>query len=150
MHTKLMAILAALVPFLAAASAASAQQQDSVTQSTADVDQIPGNISIIRQNGNTNTATIEQQAILGASYANAASIQQNGAGSIASITQKSGSQLAAGIAQFGNNETATITQQGGTNLGVQINQYSNGASVGVTQFGGTGTPNGPPISIKQF
>ena len=133
---------------LLAAAPAFAQQQDSVTQST-EVDQIPGNFSIIQQTGNNNTAGVEQQAILGANHANAASIQQNGSGNTATVTQKNGSQFAAGIAQYGNNETATVTQQNGSNLGVQINQYNNGASVGVTQFG-TGTPGAPPITIKQF
>lgn len=124
-------------------------EEDSIVQSTAGVDQIPGNLAIIRQNGNANTASVEQEAILGAAYANAASIQQNGAGGNAGITQRNGSQLAAGIAQYGNNDTAVITQQNGTNLGVQINQYSNGASISVTQSG-VGTPNGAPIVIKQF
>lgn len=134
---------------LALSAAPAFAQQDSVMQSAAGVDQIPGNISTIRQNGDTNTASVEQQAILGAGYANSASIQQNGSGGNASITQKNGSQFGAGIAQYGNNETATVTQQNGTNLGVQINQYNNGASVGVTQFG-AGVPNGAPITIKQF
>ena len=131
------------------AAAPAFAQQDGVTQSTADVDQIPGNTSTIHQNGNNNAAGVEQQAILGANYANAAAIQQNGSGNTASITQKNGSQFAAGVAQYGNNETATVTQQNGSNLGVQINQYNSGASVGVTQFG-TGTPGAPPITIKQF
>ena len=124
-------------------------QEDRVTQSPAEADQIPGNIAIVKQSGSANSALVEQQAILGAGYANAASIQQFGSDGSASITQKNGSQLAAGIAQYGTNETATVTQQNGANLGVQINQYSNGASIGVTQSG-TGTPNGPPIVIRQF
>ena len=134
---------------LVARTAPTFAQEDSVMRSTAEVDQIPGNIAIVKQSGSANTAIAEQEAILGAGYANAASILQYGAGGNASITQKNGSQLAAGIAQYGANETATVTQQNGTNLGVQIFQYSNGASIGVTQSG-AGAPNGPPIVIKQF
>jgi hypothetical protein len=120
--------------------------QVGVTCGTAQVDQIPGNISTIRQSGNSNTASVEQQAILGA-YANAASIQQNGTGDNASLTQK-GSQNAVGLAQNGNNQTASIGQNG-TNLGLQINQYGNGTSIGVTQFG-TGSPSAAPVTINTF
>jgi hypothetical protein len=139
----------AVLGLLIAGTMPAVAQEDTVAQSTAEVDQIPGNIAIVRQSGGANSAVVEQQAILGAAYANAASIQQSGSSGSASITQKNGSQLAAGIAQYGTNETATVTQQNGTNLGVQINQYSNGASIGVAQSG-MGTPNGPPIVIKQF
>lgn len=147
MHRRFKTIPAASLALLLAAGTAAIAQQNSSTQSIADVDQIPGNVTIIQQNGNTNTATIEQQAILGASYANAASIQQNGTGGSASVSQQ-GQQNAAGILQNGIGDKAAV-QQNGSNLGVQINQYSNGLSATVTQFG-TGTPNGPPISIKQF
>jgi curlin associated repeat protein len=148
--------LAALVGVLFSSGVATAFGQDlsnpvgcaqaGVTCGSALVDQIPGNIATIQQNGNTNTANVEQQAILGA-YANAASIQQNGVGDDARVSQK-GSQNAAGIAQYGSNETAAVGQNG-TNLGVQINQYGNGGSIGVTQFG-TGAAGAPPITIKQF
>jgi Curlin associated repeat len=120
--------------------------QAGVTCGSALVDQIPGNIAMIRQNGASSTANIEQQAILG-SYANAASIRQNGDGDNASVSQK-GSQNAAGIAQYGSNDTAAVGQNG-TDLGVQIKQYGNGSSIGVTQFG-TGAAGAPPITIKQF
>ena len=146
--------IVAAVALLASAHLVSADEmsailgcgQAGVTCGPASVDQIPGSIATIQQNGNSNTANVEQQAILGA-YANAASIQQNGVGDAAGVTQK-GSQNAAGVAQYGSNETAAV-EQNGTNLGVQINQYGNGSSIGVTQFG-TGAAGAPPITIKQF
>ncbi len=120
---------------------------DDLITGTANVDQVPGNIAVIQQYGNSNTAGIEQQAILGATYANEAVIQQHGTGGTASVTQQ-GQQNAAGIAQYGTNDKASATQNG-TNLGVQINQYGIGASIAVTQFG-TGTPGVAPLTIKQF
>lgn len=121
---------------------------DTMTMGPANVDQIPGNISIIQQQNNGNTASIEQRAIMGAAYANEAVIQQYGTGGSASVTQQQGQQNAAGIAQYGASEKASVTQNG-SNLGVQIMQYSNGASIAVTQFG-PGAPGAAPITIKQF
>ena len=121
---------------------------DTMTMGSANVDQIPGNIAVIQQQNNRNTASIEQQAILGAAYANEAVIKQYGIGGSASVTQTQGQQNAAGIAQYGNNEKASVTQNG-TNLGVQINQYTNGASIAVTQSG-TSAPGAAPVTIKQF
>jgi hypothetical protein len=121
---------------------------DTTTTGPANVDQIPGNIAVIQQQNNGNTASIEQQAILGATYANEAVIQQYGTGGIASVTQQQGQQNAAGIAQYGIGDKASATQNG-TNLGVQITQYSNGASIAVTQFG-AGAPGAAPVTIKQY
>jgi hypothetical protein len=124
-----------------------AAADDTMTTGPANVDQIPGNIAVIQQQGNGNTANIEQQAILGAAYANEAVIQQYGIGGSAGVLQQ-GQQNAAGIAQYGTGDKASTTQNG-TNLGVQIIQYSNGASIAVTQFG-TGAPGAAPVTIKQF
>ncbi len=146
MHPRLKTIPAAGLALLLAAAGPAFAQTDSVTQSTANVDQIPGNIATIQQNGASNSASVEQQAILGASYANATLIQQNSTGGSASVVQQ-GQQNAAGIMQGGAGDKATV-QQNGSNLGVQINQYSNNLSISVQQFG-TGTPNGAPITIKQ-
>ena len=63
------------------AGTAPAFAQQSVTYPTVDVQQIPGNISSIGQTGSANAASVEQQAILGAAYANSAQIQQNGCAS---------------------------------------------------------------------
>ena len=60
------------------AGTAPAFAQQSVTYPTVDMQQIPGNISSIGQTGSANAASVEQQAILGAAYANSAQIQQNG------------------------------------------------------------------------
>jgi hypothetical protein len=120
---------------------------DDVTQSTADVDQIAGNLVTIQQNGNRNAASVEQQAILGATHANAVSIQQYANDGFATVTQQ-GERNAAGIAQYANGDKAEVEQHG-VNLGVQINQYTPNASISIKQFG-TGTLNGQPITIKQF
>ena len=95
---------------------------DTMTMGPANVDQIPGNIAIIQQQNNRNTASIEQQAILGAAYANEAVIKQYGIGGSASVTQTQGQQNAAGIAQYGNNEKAKRhaerNEPGGSNQSV--------------------------------
>lgn len=96
----------------------------------------PGNVSVIQQNGSFGSASVEQQAILGA-YANVTVVQQDGLSDSANVTQ-TGSQNGTSVAQHGDNETATV-QQNGTNLNIQINQYGNGGVVGVTQTGSGGS-----------
>ena len=73
-------------------------------QSAADADQIPGNIAIVNQTGSANTASAEQQAILGAAYANAAQIQQNGSGGSAKSCSK--------VAEFRTHRPICRRQQG--------------------------------------
>jgi hypothetical protein len=138
---------AAISALILAIGAPALAHADGMMQSSADVDQIPGNIAIIRQSGVSDTAIIEQHAILGATYANAASIQQNGTSGSATVSQQ-GQQNAIGIAQYGIGDKVTATQNG-TNLGVQINQYSSNSSIGVTQYG-TNTQNVSPVTIKQY
>ena len=123
-------IFGGLIGGVACFSAAFAD--DTPTLGSANVDQIPGNIAVIQQQNNRNTASVEQQTILGAAYANVAVIQRYGLGGSASVTQQ-GQQNAAGIAQYGNGEKATVTQNGIT----------------VIQSG-TSAPGAPPITIKQF
>ncbi len=135
----------ALICVAALSGAASAQ--DIVLKGSANVDQIPGNIAIIQQQSGNNNASIEQKAILGATFANEAIIAQSGAGDSASVKQR-GQDNAAQIAQTSNNETATVKQYG-WNLGVQIIQSVPGSTVTVTQYG-TSTPGAPPITVKQF
>src|SRR5208337_688589 len=98
---------------------------------------ISGNMSTIHQSGSFNSASVEQQAILGA-YANVTSIQQNGVHDSATVTQTGSQNGVVGIAQNGSHETATVGQNG-ANLSVQINQSGTGSSIGVTQYG-TGMP----------
>ena len=111
----------------------------SASQSQANVDQISGNVSTIYQNGSANTASVEQQAILGG-YANVSSIKQTGDHDSASVTQ-SGSHDSVSIAQHGYGDTATV-QQNGSNLTAQVTQWSSGSSVGITQSGGWSTATG--------
>ena len=105
---------------------------DSVSQS-ANVDQINGNVSTIYQKGSANTASVEQQAILGG-YANVSKIVQTGDHDTANVTQ-SGSNDKVSIAQHGANDTATVVQDG-NGLAAHVVQWGNG-SVNVTQSGGT-------------
>ena len=104
-----------------------------------------GNFAAITQNGNSNTASVEQQAILGA-YAlgtNVTSISQSGSSNKASVNQ-AGSQDAVGIVQNGTDLTATVIQHG-SNDGAQIAQSGYGASVTVQQYG-----NGGGVTVKQL
>ena len=112
----------------------------------------PGNSMVLTQKGQSNSASVEQQAILGA-YANSATILQSGSGNIFGLTQ-TGGQNAAGISQSGSNNSATLSQPGGAsasisqsgnNLGVSVTQGQN-TTIGVAQFG-TGAAGAPPVSI---
>jgi hypothetical protein len=109
------------------------------------VDQIPGDTLVLQQSGSANSATIEQQAILGASHTNSVSIQQSGMNSCIDILQQ-GQQNNAAIIQSGNDDKI-IASQNGAGLGLQISQYGNNSSVGATQFG---TGGGIVISVRQF
>jgi hypothetical protein len=109
------------------------------------VDQIPGDTLVLQQSGSANSATIEQQAILGATYSNAISIQQSGANSSVNMVQQ-GQQNGAAIVQSGNSDQINAWQNG-TDLGLQISQYGNNSSIGVKQFG---TGGGVTVSVKQF
>lgn len=108
---------------------------------------VSGNISAIEQNGSFGSASVEQQAILGAP-ANVTSIQQNGIHDSAVVTQ-TGGQNATGITQTGNYNSLTLNQLGGASafvtqtgnsLGLNINQGQN-TFIGVSQSGsGAGVP----------
>jgi len=104
-----------------------------------------GNFAAITQNGSSNAASVEQQAIMGtyALGANVTSISQSGSSNKASVNQ-AGSQDAIGIVQNGTDLTATVVQHG-SNDSAQIPQSGYGASVTVQQYG-----NGGGVTVKQL
>lgn len=160
-HLRLSILAAACLGAAGAAYAGDLDRDDA-----ADIEQIgrnddghtPTDKSVIRQSGNGNTASIEQQAILGSHVGSFAEISQHGSNNKAGIDQ-SGKNDAALIVQYGDHNAATINQPGnnaasavvqtGNNLGVQIDQSGHGGGIGVTQFG-VGAPGAPPITIRQY
>lgn len=114
-----------------------------------------GNAMILTQQGQSNTASVEQQAILGA-YANSANLSQSGNSNFLGLSQTGGGN-AAGITQSGNNNSLSLSQPGGAsasvsqtgnNLGLNITQGPN-SSIGVTQYG-NGTAGAAPYTINTF
>ncbi|WP_169309537.1 hypothetical protein [Rhodomicrobium vannielii] len=150
---RLRGVVAAAL-LLSSASPLLADEYDAILGATtvvAAVPQGPGNVSVIGQRGTSNTASVEQQAILGRS-ANVASIGQAGSSNGVTLTQTGGGNNAA-VGQVGDGNSTTLSQPGnataavaqvGTNLGVNINQSAN-SSIGVVQFG-AGIP-GTAITI---
>lgn len=122
-----------------------------MAQDAADIAQIEsalGGVASVAQQGNRNSATIDQRAVASGMV----DLQNN-----ASITQ-SGNDNSALIGQEGSGNSAAIAQDGSHNQGVILQQHSganaelqqsgNGLSIKIEQFG-TGIPGSAPIQVYQ-
>jgi minor curlin subunit len=120
-------------------------------QEAADIAQIEGTlggIASVTQQGNGNSAAINQRAVASGML----DMQNN-----ALITQF-GDENSAQISQEGSGNSAAITQEGSHNQGVilqqhfggnaELQQSGNGLSIKIEQFG-AGMPGGAPIQIIQ-
>ena len=101
-----------------------------------------GNTFSLTQQGGSNSASAEQQAIAG-KYANSATLSQSGTGNVIGLAQ-TGGQNTTGITQTGNYNSLTLSQPGGasasvtqtgSNLNLNLTQGQN-TSIGILQYGG--------------
>lgn len=115
----------------------------------ADIEQIVGNVSVILQTGQGNTASVEQSAVAhgyhGLDLPNRASIIQDGTDHRAEVRQN-GSDNEAAISQFGTANRAEIGQFG-THLGAAVEQMGNNRSVEINQYG---QGSGRPVTVRQY
>ncbi|MCO7245848.1 hypothetical protein [Halomonas sp. Mc5H-6] len=98
-----------------------------------DITAIQGNISIIKQNGNDNQASVIQSRSSSYQLGNFAYIDQRGENNQGSISQYSGRNIGI-IVQVGNNHTADIVQEG-NNFQAQINQFGFNSDISLSQSG---------------
>jgi minor curlin subunit len=96
---------------------------------------LKSNVSIIRQQGNNNKASIAQSRSLSYQLANFAYINQLGNGNQANIVQSNGNNVGI-IGQIGDDNTASINQQG-NNISFNADIYQSGfkGDVSISQSG---------------
>lgn len=94
---------------------------------------IQGNASIIKQNGNNNDASVMQSYSSAYQLANFAYIQQNGDNNLANISQVNGNNIGV-ILQVGSDHKANIVQKG-NNFQAKINQFGFNSDITLSQFG---------------
>ena len=96
---------------------------------------LQGNVSIIEQIGNSNTAQVSQSRSASYQSANFSKIYQDGNNNQASITQNNGNNISV-ITQKGNGLTANITQHGnGRPFKADIDQSGFSGDVTISQSG---------------
>ncbi|MDP3534178.1 MAG: hypothetical protein Q8S08_02190 [Halomonas sp.] len=95
-----------------------------------DASALRGNISIIEQQGNNNSASVFQSRSATYQMANFSHIYQRGNNNLATVNQTNGNNIGV-VWQVGNNHTAHINQQG-NNLSFNANIYQVGFSGDVT------------------
>lgn len=98
-----------------------------------DLTAIQGNVSIIKQNGNNNQASVIQSRSASYQLGNFAYINQRGENNQGSISQFRGRNIGI-IVQVGNNHTADIVQEG-NNFQAQINQLGFNSDISLSQSG---------------
>lgn len=98
-----------------------------------DITAIQGNISIIKQNGDDNQASVIQSRSASYQLGNFAYINQRGENNQGSISQYSGRNIGI-IVQVGNDHTADIVQEG-NNFQAKINQIGFNSDISLSQSG---------------
>jgi minor curlin subunit len=138
------AALSAVLPLIAAVSAPAAAQTADIPQ----IDDVPGGVSSVLQNGDGNDATVKQLAVQSgfAPAQNSALITQSGDGNSAEIGQE-GSANTALIAQNGNGNAGVILQNNAGNA-AELQQHGNGLSIKIEQFGAA-IPGSAPLIVTQ-